>query len=334
MTGSPQISVVVPTYRRCASVERTLRALSMQTLPADGYEVIVSIDGSEDGTREMLARFPAPYRLRSLWQPNRGRAAACNAGIRLAGAKLVILLDDDMEPTPEFLEAHLRAHATETDFPLCIMGAAPITSSSASPPATQYIATKFNQHLARLTRADGRFSIRDFYSGNCSISRRTLLAVGGFDEDFTVYGNEDLELSVRLVRASVRLAYDPRAIARQHHEKSFAQLAQDSMAKGRTAVLFASKHPAVLPDLQLSAYRRAPIEWRVVRSGMLGLQALWGGAALALIHLIERLERIRPPFLNLIYRLALDYFYWTGVRSALRENRRIGQGLTVLPRNT
>jgi GT2 family glycosyltransferase len=334
MKALRRISVVIPTFRRCASVERALRSLSVQTLPADQYEVIVSIDGSEDGTREMLARFPAHYRLRSHWQPNRGRAAACNAGIRLADAELVVLLDDDMEPTTGFLEAHHRAHAADPHSRLCIMGAAPIAVSSLSPPATRYIATKFNRHLEHLARAEGRFSLRDFYSGNCSISRRTLLAVGGFDEAFTIYGNEDLELSVRLLRAGIRLAYDAGAVARQHHTKSFAELARDNLSKGRTAVLFASKHPAVLSDLQLGAYSRTRLQWRVLRSGLLGLHALSGGAPFALIYLIERLERMRPPFLDLIYRSALDYFYWAGVHAALRENRRIGQGLTILPRET
>ncbi len=334
MTAPPRISVVIPTYRRRASVERALRALAVQTLPADQYEVVVVVDGSEDGTREMLAHFPAPYRLRWLWQPNRGRAAARNAGIGLAEAELVVLLDDDMEPTAGFLDAHLRAHAADADAPRCVMGAVPIPVDHASPPATRYIADKFNRHLERLARPDHKLALRDFYGGNCSIPRRALLAVGGFDEAFTIYGNEDLELSVRLAQAGIRLAYDPDAIALQHYTKTFAQLARDNIAKGRTAVLFASKHPAVLPDLQLGAYRRASPEWRLLRSGLLGLQALWGGTPEALIRLIEWAERRRPPGLNTIYRLALDYFYWVGVRAALRANRRTGRGLTALPRTT
>src|SRR5512147_2694955 len=83
--GAPcQLSVVIPTYQRCATLERALRALAQQTLPVDAYEVIVSIDGSGDGTREMVAQLVTPYRLHALWQPNHGRATACNAGIAAA----------------------------------------------------------------------------------------------------------------------------------------------------------------------------------------------------------------------------------------------------------
>ena len=60
MTVATPISVVIPTFQRRAATQRALQALARQTLPAADYEVIVSIDGSEDGTREMVAGFPAP----------------------------------------------------------------------------------------------------------------------------------------------------------------------------------------------------------------------------------------------------------------------------------
>lgn len=327
-TGQARISVVIPTYRRRASVERALRALVSQTLPPDAYEVIVSVDGSEDGTREMILDLPTPYRLYASFQPNRGRAAACNAGARLAGAGWIVFLDDDMEPTPGLLEAHLRAHGPGSH--LGVMGAAPIVLGREMPSAAQYMAIKFNRHLERLARNDRKLTLRDFYTGNFSISRDAFLTVGGFDEDFNIYGNEDLELSIRLARAGVRIVYEPEAIACQHHTKSFAQLAQDSVAKGRTAVLLASKHPSALPDLQLSAYRSGSTEWRVLRAGLIGIGMIWNRAPNAFIRAIEQLEAFHPSFMDTVYRLALDYFYWTGALAALRENRQIGRGLSAL----
>src|SRR5690349_14383580 len=100
MESCPRVSVVIPTYQRRLSVERTLQALSAQTMPADQFEVVVSIDGSMDGTREMLDACRTPYTLVAQWQRNRGRAAACNRGVALARGDVIVLLDDDMEPTP------------------------------------------------------------------------------------------------------------------------------------------------------------------------------------------------------------------------------------------
>src|SRR6266545_2159750 len=98
MTHAPTVSIIIPTYQRSSSVARALRALAPQTFSPDRFEVIVSIDGSSDATREMVAQFPAPFDLRCIWQPNRGRAGACNAGILAAKGELLVLLDDDMEP--------------------------------------------------------------------------------------------------------------------------------------------------------------------------------------------------------------------------------------------
>ena len=50
---------------------------------------------------------------------------------------------------------------------------------------------------------------------------------GTFDERFTAYGNEDLELAYRLERSGVRLTFAEEAIAWQHYEKTLEQLVRD-----------------------------------------------------------------------------------------------------------
>src|SRR5262249_49210070 len=152
-----------------------------------------------------------------------------------------------------------------------------------APPATKYMGAKFNRHLGRLASVGHKFALRDFYSGHFSIPRAPFLRVGGFDEDFKVYGNEDLELYIRLTRAGIHIIYNPEVVAWQHHTKSFAELARDNIAKGRTAVLLAGKHPEALPELQLGAYRSASLKWRLLRSGLLRLGVAWSGAPSALI---------------------------------------------------
>ncbi len=326
MTAQYSVSVVIPTYERCASVLRALEALGRQTLPPCDYEVIVSIDGSSDGTREAVERFAAAYRVRALWQPNRGRAAACNAGIRAATGEVVILLDDDMEPLPGFLLAHRQAHPHGSR--LGIMGAVPIALDRSSAAVTEYIGGKFNAHLEKLASPGYDLNLRDFYSGNFSIRRAVLLEVGGFDEGFRIYGNEDLELSIRLKRAGVQLRYSAEPVARQHYTKGFAALARDNIAKGRTAVLLVGKHPESFADSRLGGYRRASRKWRLLRSALIAASARWGRMPDVVISFIEWLEKRRPPRLHRYYNVALDYFFWVGVRAALRERASAGHGTT------
>lgn len=312
------ISVVIPTYQRCHSVHRLLTALGQQQIDPQQVEVIVSIDGSEDGTHEMATGFAAPYQLHILWQPNGGRAAACNAGIRCAAGDLLILLDDDMEPIPTFLAAHRQAHLGADR--LGVMGAVPIHVDETSSPTVRFVGTKFNDHLQRLARPDHRLQLRDFYSGNFSIRRQTLLDVGLFDEAFRIYGNEDLDLCVRMQQAGVTLIYSPDAAARQHYIKDFAGLAQDNLAKGRTSVLLASKHPQIFDALKLSLYGQGSRRWRLARRLLLSASNLWPRTPDLLIALVTRLEQRGSTRLHLGYSFILDLFYWLGVRAALRES--------------
>ncbi len=320
MTAPARISVVIPTYQRCASVRRTLEALARQTMATTEYEVVVPIDGSDDGTREMIEAFPAPYRLSAIWQPNEGRAAARNAGIRIATGDLVVFLDDDMEPVPGFLLAHRDSHPAGSR--RAVVGPVPIPDDASSPPVVQYRRRGMNALLARLAQPGYQLGFQDVYTGNLSLSRDLLRDVGGFDETFKLYGYEDYELALRLVKAGVELAFSPLAVAHQRYDKDFRALARDCVARGHTAVLFARKHPDVAATMKLATYDEGPRTWRVARSLALGVNRWVPRLSEWLIGAVRWLERRRPRRLHDHYTLALDYFFWVGAKSALREARR------------
>jgi glycosyltransferase involved in cell wall biosynthesis len=317
------ISVVIPTYQRRAAVERALTSLGAQTMPATAYEVIVAIDGSDDGTREMVAAFSAPYRLQALWQPNRGRAAACNAGIRAAGGDLVVLLDDDMEAAPELLAAHERAHGGAPA--RAVIGAAPVLPDDPTQPLAEFIRAGFARRLARLSRPDCTIRFNDVYTGNFSIRRATLLDVGAFDEDFRDYGHEDYELAVRLLDAGVELRYSADAVAYHHYDKTLAAVARDSIGRGRNDVLFGGKHPEVRPHLRLGGGRGSRRR-RLTRGALLLLSHAFPGISHSMLAFVQSLERRRTEGLDGYYDFVLDYFYWLGATAALRERRKPALG--------
>jgi GT2 family glycosyltransferase len=317
------VSVVIPSHQRCEALRRALAALAEQTVDAASYEVIVSVDGSTDDSEEMARSFDAPYELQVTAGPARGRAAACNAAIELARGEVLIVLDDDMQPAPAFVERHLANHPEGSR--LCVMGAVPIELDGSSPRAARYARDKFNAHLAELGRAGHRFVPRDFYSGNASLRTEEMRAVGGFSESFTVYGNEDVDLSLRLRANGVELGYDPEALARQEYDKDLAELFGDTTAKGRTAVQLARAHPGAFPMLKLAQPWDGSRPWLAARAAL-----LWStrrvGATLALARwkatLLERLGLWRQP---LFYRAVLDYAFWAGVDAELHESNPDGE---------
>ncbi len=309
--STPQISLVIPTYQRRVSVERLLSALNHQSLPPQEFEVIVVVDGSLDGTRELVDQAQTHFCLRGVWQPNRGRAVARNFGIRSAQGSLIALLDDDMEPAPGLLEAHLIAHQAGPR--LGVLGAVPVSLESSPSPLAQYIGSKFNHHLEKLAQPGHEMHLRDFYSGNFSIRRDVLMEAGLFDETFKIYGNEDLELFWRLRKLGIHIVYCAEALAIQHYEKDFAALAMDHIDKGKTSNLLFQKHPDALPELKLNTGYQESRKWRLLRAGLLRLSRRWKKTPEVVIRFMTWLELRRPAQLDLYYRLALDYFYWLGV---------------------
>jgi GT2 family glycosyltransferase len=317
MTVRPLISVVIPTYQRRDSLLRALASLRNQTFSAEDYEVIAAVDGSTDGTAEAARRFAAPYALSVLEGPNRGRAGACNGAIRAAGGDLVVLLDDDMEASSGFLAAHARAHQGPLE--QAVVGAAPIASDSGSPPFVRYMADGFRGRLERLAQPGYRLRFRDVYTGNFSARRDLLLAVGGFDDAFRIYGHEDYELAVRLQKAGVELTYCADASAHQHYEKTFADFARDGIARGRTAVLFAGKHPEIAAGIKLSEFHHGPWRWRALRALLLQVGRVTKRVPGWVVQVIGLLEHHQPARLDKYYTMAIDYLYWHGALGALRE---------------
>ena len=98
-----KLSVVIPTFNRQRVLERTLPSLLAQDFPPENYEIIVVVDGSTDGTAQMLRELKPMCAFRVLDSPHRGPGAARNLGIRAAVGELVLFLDDDLVCTPGLL---------------------------------------------------------------------------------------------------------------------------------------------------------------------------------------------------------------------------------------
>jgi glycosyltransferase involved in cell wall biosynthesis len=319
----PEVSVVVPTHRRRDALRRALASLRVQTVPAEAYEVVVSLDACDDGSAEMIDAFEAPFGLRRVEPRQRGRAAACNAAIEAARGAVLIVLDDDMEVIEGFVEHHRGHHPAGSR--RCVLGAVPVQLDPGSSHAARYVKEKFDLHLERLADPAHLQLPRSFYTGNASLRTEVMREVGGFDESFGVYGNEDVELSLRLRRAGVELDYDPEALARQRYEKDFAGLQRDTAEKGRTTVLLARAHPDVFDDLRLAAPDDSSRPWLAMRSILLWATRRTGVATRAIFRVGSLMERVGLWRWPLFYRAALDYAFWAGAEAELRESDEGGE---------
>jgi glycosyltransferase involved in cell wall biosynthesis len=124
MTDSPphslSISAVLPAYNEEASIEQTIRRVAeVLDRLADTHEIIVTDDGSRDGTGEILASLQeqAPdLCLRAVThEVNRGYGAALASGFDAAGCDLIFLTDSDQQFDPAELGSLMEAMQAHID---------------------------------------------------------------------------------------------------------------------------------------------------------------------------------------------------------------------------
>ena len=104
-------SVLIPSFRRCALLERCLRALAAQTVPPG--EVIVVWQGDDEATRDCalaLGRELAlPLHLVHIADP--GIVPAENAALAQATGEVILLIDDDAVAPADWVARHLAHYA-------------------------------------------------------------------------------------------------------------------------------------------------------------------------------------------------------------------------------
>jgi GT2 family glycosyltransferase len=217
------VSVIMPTFNRLDRLQLALAAIDAQTYPRDRYEVVVVSDGSTDGTDDYLRSTP-PFDLTFVAQANAGPAAARNHAVRVASGSLVAFIDDDVIAAPDLLERHVSHHRDAED--LVVIG--PMltpTDAELSPWVLWEQAMLYRQYDAMVA---GLYqpTPRQFYTGNASVARDAVLAVGGFDT--RLRRAEDIELAYRLEATGLRFVFDPGAVGYHYADRSFASWLQNA----------------------------------------------------------------------------------------------------------
>jgi glucosyl-dolichyl phosphate glucuronosyltransferase len=93
------ISVILCTYNRCASLASALESAAASELPRDWkWEVLIIDNNSGDETREIAERFCTkdPDRFRYIFERRQGKSNALNTGVREARGSILAFMDDDV----------------------------------------------------------------------------------------------------------------------------------------------------------------------------------------------------------------------------------------------
>jgi O-antigen biosynthesis protein len=216
MALQPEVTIVVPVHDQWPRTAACLRSIAADPCSV-GFEVVVVDDASTDDTVGALPSVTGVVAVRL--DENQGFVGAVNAGIERARGRFVVLLNNDTEVEPGWLDALVAT--AESDPTIGVVGAKLVYPDGRLQEAGGVIWDDGTGHNYGRDQDpfDPRFDfVRDvdYCSGACLLVRRELLGLvgGGLDRRFSPAYYEDTDLCFSARHLGYRVVYQPAAVVR------------------------------------------------------------------------------------------------------------------------
>lgn len=220
----PAISVIMPAFNEEKVIAASLASILKLDYP--NYEIIVIDDGSTDKTGELarqVANWQTKVPVRYIWQPNRGKSAALNTGIKNATGSFFLCIDTDSRLNADALRMGIRHFGDERLG--AIAGSVYAANQNVFITKAQHLEYLISQNVLR--KALSYFGAVLIVPGPVGLFRRqALLQAEGYRQVENVF-SEDADLTVRLLAAGWKVQAEPNMVAHTEvPEKVFDLLRQ------------------------------------------------------------------------------------------------------------
>jgi len=229
--SAPGITVVIPVHNGERWLEGVLNAVTAQ---ADGrpLEIVAVDDGSRDGSAAILARYAAARQVTIVQGPQRGAAAALNAGLRHATHPIVCQIDQDVILRPGWIATLTAA----LDDPTIAAAQGYYETPPDASPWARVMGLDLQTRYQRMLTRD----VNHVCTGNTAYRLSALAHVGFFDEALG-YGYDN-DISYRLVEAGYRLVICPDARSVHHWRDGWRAYARQQYGFGYGRLDLVAKH--------------------------------------------------------------------------------------------
>jgi len=211
------ISVVLASYNRAASLSITLESFSRLVVPGGlSWELLVVDNNSTDSTRSVVEEFggTAGFPVRYVFEKRQGRSAALNAGIAVAEGEIVVFTDDDVLLHRDWLFT-LKQTFDRFDCAAVAGRVVPVWNY----PKPDWLEMEGQFAITNFELGDEFKEIKEPPLGANSAFRREIFRRHGlFRLDLGVTGSkhtvtcDDTEFGQRLIQAGDKIVYCPTAI--------------------------------------------------------------------------------------------------------------------------
>lgn len=188
----------------------------LETTP-EVSEIIFCDDASEDDSVAYISELQKKdQRLRIIkHHSNKGFICNSNHAVKTAKGELVILLNNDIKPYPDFIKPSLRHFSNPKVFGVGF------AEKNHENYGHIYWHHGYLQHQPGISP---NTHISGWLSGGSSIIRRDLfLKLGGFDPIYHPFYCEDLDLGFRAWKSGYRLLWEPKSVVEHRHESTISK---------------------------------------------------------------------------------------------------------------
>ena len=239
-----KLSVEISTFNRKDVLRMVLERLARQTYPHNQFEVVISDDGSTDGTGALVEvmKNSMPYDIRFFAHQHCGCGGTHNIGIQQAEGDIVLMLADDILPEPQIIEEHIKTHEENPEDCTFVMGK--LTQSMELP---QTVFQNFwNSILNRLfpNSTTEQYDYTNFWVSNMSFKKEFMLKHGMF-RDWPAASHEDLELGYRLQQKGMKLIFNPNALGYHHDTETIESVCARAYMSGYNWHFFEEQVPTL-----------------------------------------------------------------------------------------
>lgn len=302
------VSLVIPSYKGQEKLPALFDALAKQTVK--NFEAIVVIDGVFDDSVQLVARENRFLVKSVVFENNRGRVAALNAGFSSAVGDILVRCDDDLLPEDDYVANWIKAVKPGS----AVIGQCK-NIYTPSRYAAVYGTVKEDERLASVYAAEE--DIWRYWGGNVGVDRDVYDAVGKYDAAYIHYGWEDVDYGYRIYSSGFDLHIDP-SVETKHRAAAISTYtrAQRAFQSQAARQIFEAKHGKLLPS---------PIPnngiWGVVVRGFAKVFSRQKNV-LIFARMVDGIIRIAPDFIaEKLISLAVEVAGVSGYRATEKISR-------------
>jgi glycosyltransferase involved in cell wall biosynthesis len=220
----PQVSVILPYYE---GREWVLRAVqSVQAQQGIIWELVIVDDGSKQSPDSIIQTIN-DERIQYIKKDHAGKGVALNRGVKDARADMVCFLDQDDIMLPGRLKMQCRVLADNPESNVVYSDyERGIDNGDLIDQFISYQASN-REFLRKMANGQSLISMQSLM-----IRKKTFFQIGGFSEDSSLTGLDDLEFFVRLFISGANLIYEPGIVQRWiQHKSNYSQSARFQEAR-------------------------------------------------------------------------------------------------------